>query len=159
MMVYEGLTLNIWFTCPSGMWFGKLMCPVKILTSPANMCASPVKLMYTTGKISTCSDLKITSQLEMNHKSLCALGQDIHAPGMRARLNVKPCVPLTVPWATNFHWILIKIHLFTCNKNAIKMVSANRRQFCVALNVIRLMWVMYWGKMTSWQASGLPLQG
>ena len=26
-----------------------------------------------------------------NHKSLCALGQDLHAPGMRARLNVEPC--------------------------------------------------------------------
>ena len=25
-----------------------------------------------------------------NHKSLCALGQDLHAPGMRARLNVEP---------------------------------------------------------------------
>ena len=26
-----------------------------------------------------------------NHKSLCALGQDLHAPGMRACLNVEPC--------------------------------------------------------------------
>ena len=25
-----------------------------------------------------------------NHKSLCALGQDLHSPGMRARLNVEP---------------------------------------------------------------------
>ena len=28
-----------------------------------------------------------------NHKKLCALGQDLHAPGMRARLNVEPCAP------------------------------------------------------------------
>ena len=26
-----------------------------------------------------------------NYKSLCALGQDLHAPGMQAHLNVKPC--------------------------------------------------------------------
>ena len=26
------------------------------------------------------------------HKSLGALGQDLHAPGMRARLNVEPCL-------------------------------------------------------------------
>ena len=26
-----------------------------------------------------------------NHKILCALGQDLHASGMRALLNVKPC--------------------------------------------------------------------
>ena len=25
-----------------------------------------------------------------NHKSLCALEQDLHAPGMRARLNAEP---------------------------------------------------------------------
>ena len=27
-----------------------------------------------------------------NLKSLCALGQDLHAPGMWARLNVEPCI-------------------------------------------------------------------
>ena len=26
-----------------------------------------------------------------NHKSFCALEQDLHAPGMGACLNVKPC--------------------------------------------------------------------
>ena len=29
-----------------------------------------------------------------NHKSLCALRQDLHAPGMRARLNVEPCLSM-----------------------------------------------------------------
>ena len=29
-----------------------------------------------------------------NHKSLCALGQDLHAPGMRACLNVESCFSL-----------------------------------------------------------------
>ena len=27
-----------------------------------------------------------------NHKSLCALGQDLYAPGMRTCLNVEPCI-------------------------------------------------------------------
>ena len=44
--------------------------------------------MYTAEKISTCPDRK--NHLR-NHKSLCALGQHLHAPGMRARLNVEPC--------------------------------------------------------------------
>ena len=44
-----------------------------------------------------------------NHKSLCALGQDLHARGMRARLNVEPCFSFT------------KMHL--------KISSAKRRPF------------------------------
>ena len=56
----QGLTLSIWFTCPSGMWFWKLTCPAKIFTCPGNICTSPVRLMYTDGKISTCPDWKIT---------------------------------------------------------------------------------------------------
>ena len=31
-----------------------------------------------------------------NHKSLFALVQDLHAPGMRARFNVEPCVQLGI---------------------------------------------------------------
>ena len=59
----QGLTLSIWFTCPSGTWFWKFTCPAKIFTCPANICTSPVKLMYTAGKISTCPDWKITCPL------------------------------------------------------------------------------------------------
>ena len=33
-----------------------------------------------------------------NHKSLCALGQDLHAPGMRARLNDVNVEPCFMPW-------------------------------------------------------------
>ena len=60
LLSVQGLTLSIWFTCPSGTWFWKLTCPAKIFTCPANICTSPVKLMYTAGKIMTCPDLKIT---------------------------------------------------------------------------------------------------
>ena len=57
---YQGLTLSIWFTCPSGMLFWKFTCPAKIFTCPANICTSPVKLIYTIVKISTCPHWKIT---------------------------------------------------------------------------------------------------
>ena len=49
----QGLTLSIWFTCPPGTWFWKWTCPAKIFTCTANICTSPVKLLYTAGKIST----------------------------------------------------------------------------------------------------------
>ena len=38
-----------------------------------------------------------------NHKSLCALRQDLHAPGMRARLNVEPCSWLSYLYNGNPH--------------------------------------------------------
>ena len=38
----QGLTLSIWFTCPSRTWFWKFTCPAKIFTCPANICTSPV---------------------------------------------------------------------------------------------------------------------
>ena len=56
----QGLTLNIWFTRPSGTWFWKLTCPENFFACPANICRSPVKLIYTAGKISPCPDWKIT---------------------------------------------------------------------------------------------------
>ena len=56
----QGLSLSIWFTCPSGTWFWKFTCHANIFMCPANICISPVKLMYTAGKISTCPDWKIT---------------------------------------------------------------------------------------------------
>ena len=38
-----------------------------------------------------------------NHRFLCAVGQDLHAPGMWARLNVEP-------WFCNIsHWLSIRV--------------------------------------------------
>ena len=70
------------------MWFWKFMCPAKIFTCPVNICTSPIKLKYTAGKISTCPEWKITCPVGHlhNHKNLCALRQDLHAPGMRHAL-------------------------------------------------------------------------
>ena len=36
-----------------------------------------------------------------NQKSLCALGQDLHAPGMRAHLNVDPWIPILNLWRSS----------------------------------------------------------
>ena len=85
----QGLTLSIWFTCPLGT-FKKFTCPAKIFMCPANICTSRVRLMHTAGKISKCPGSPTPgAQPEIylpcrarNHKSLCALGQDLHAPGM-----------------------------------------------------------------------------
>ena len=62
-----------------------------------------------------------------NHKSSCAPGQDLHAPSMRARLNVKPCKILLgaltcgppralrlysgLPSVTEFHYFVTEITL------------------------------------------------
>ena len=103
----QGLTLSIWFTCPSGMWFWKFTCPAKVFTCPANICTTPVKLTYTAGKISTCPDWKNhLPNWARNHKSLCALRQDLYAPGIRARLNVEPWSgnkPLPEPMLTEIY--------------------------------------------------------
>ena len=37
-----------------------------------------------------------------NHKILCALGQDLHAPGMQAPLDVEPCTVGVWGWISNF---------------------------------------------------------
>ena len=48
--------------------------------------------MYTVGKNKYVPRLQnhLPSRAR-NHNSLCALEQDLHAPGMRARLIVEPC--------------------------------------------------------------------
>ena len=107
---WQGLTLSIWFTCPSGTWFWKWTCPAKIFMCPANICTSPVKLMY-----AYCWENKYMRWLKNhlpslahNQKSLCALGQDLHVPGMRPHLNVKP-------------WLI----LYICGQNLVIIVPAD----------------------------------
>ena len=87
----QGLTLSIWFTCPSGTWFWKLTCPAKIFTCPAIICTKPCKIYE------YCWENKYMPWLKnhlpswaRNPKNLCALGQDLHVPGIWACLNVEP---------------------------------------------------------------------
>ena len=42
-----------------------------------------------------------------NHKSLCALRQDLHAPGMRARLNVEPWIIKVMERNHTFNYLLM----------------------------------------------------
>ena len=69
------------------------MCPATIFMCPGELSTSPVKLVTCV----YCQENKYMPRLKnhlpcraCNHKSLCALRQDLHAPGMRARLNVEP---------------------------------------------------------------------
>ena len=87
----QGLTLSIWFTCSSGTWLWKLTCPANIFTCPDNICSKPCKTYV------YCWENKYMPWLKnhlpswaRSHKSLCALGQDLHAPGIWACLNVEP---------------------------------------------------------------------
>ena len=82
--IRQGLTLSIWFTCPSGMWFWKFTCPAKIFTCPANICQNLVNLMYTTGKISTCPDWKITCPVRHVTTKVYVPWDKIYMPGARA---------------------------------------------------------------------------
>ena len=49
--------------------------------------------MYTAGEKNPARLKNHLPSRSRNHKSLCALGQDLHAPGMRAHLSVEPCLP------------------------------------------------------------------
>ena len=92
-IIFQGLTLRISLTCPSGTWFQKCMCPAHIFTCPAIICTSPVKLIYVhCWENNYMPWPKNLPSRARNQKSLCALGQDLHALGMRARLNVEPCI-------------------------------------------------------------------
>ena len=44
-----------------------------------------------------------------NHKILCALGQDLHVPGMRARLNVEPWCDITRSHIIKHPWCVINL--------------------------------------------------
>ena len=93
--VYQGLTLSIWFTCPSG---GHVVLKIYVLYKNFHV---PSQYLYKSCKAyAYCWKNKFMPRLKIhlpcrarNHKSSCALGQDVHALGTRARLNVEPCVP------------------------------------------------------------------
>ena len=67
---------------------------------PANVCTSPVKLLYyTAGKTSTCPGWKMACPVGHLTTKVMFLWQDLHAPGMRACLNVEPCIYASVTYA------------------------------------------------------------
>ena len=70
-----------------------------------------------------------------NHKRLCALGQDLHAPGMRARLNVEPCVFLShlLDHFSNSHTISTT-HTMCLNYEDPTRLKSWRWRSCLGLN-------------------------
>ena len=93
-MNLAGLGIKHLVYMPIGHMVLKFTCPAKILMCPTNICTSPVKLIYTAEKISTCPDWKITCPVGHVTTKVCAQGQDLHAPGTRSCLNVDPCLVL-----------------------------------------------------------------
>ena len=73
-LIDQGLTLSIWFTCPSGTWFWQFTCPANFFTCPANICTSPLKLMYTAGKILLMASKNYRAPL-VHYIKLCASSQ------------------------------------------------------------------------------------
>ena len=61
---YTGLDIKHLVYMPVGHMVLKIYVPCKIFHVPANICTTPVKLIHTAGKISTCPDWKITCLVE-----------------------------------------------------------------------------------------------
>ena len=89
-----GLDIKHLAYMPIGHVVLKIYAPWKNFHMTSQYLCKPVKVIYTAGKIN-----KYMPRLEnhllsraRNHKSLCALGQDLHALDMQTCLNVEPCI-------------------------------------------------------------------
>ena len=97
-MYYQtGLDIKYLVYVPIGHVVLKIYVPCKNFHLPSQYLYKPCKVYV------HCWENKYMPRLKnhlpsraRNHKSLCALRQDLHAPGMRARLNVEPCQMHTV---------------------------------------------------------------
>ena len=70
----QGLTLSIWFTCPGHVVL-KIYVPCRNFHMP-----SPVKLIYTARKITTCPDWKITCPVGHVIRKVCVPWDKIYMP-------------------------------------------------------------------------------
>ena len=88
-----GLDIKHLVHMPVGHVVLKIYVPFKNLHMPSQYLYKPCTVYVYCWKNKYMPTVKnhLPSQAR-NHKSLCALGQDLHAPGMRARLIVKPCL-------------------------------------------------------------------
>ena len=92
-----------------------------------------------------------------NHKSLCALRQDLHAPGMRARLNVEPCTEIWINCnASRGHMtncpLFFKGHWHSPCIALMAGICCARR-LCKSLANCRLLWFV----LSSWAIPTLSL--
>ena len=97
---WAGLDIKRLAYMPVGHVVLKIYMPCKNLYVPSQYLYKPCKAYV------YCWENKYMPRLKnhlpswaRNHKSLGALGQDLRAPGMRARLNVKPCWVVSID-----HW-------------------------------------------------------
>ena len=88
--IMQGTTLSIGFTCSSGMWPKKYV-HCKNFHVPSQHLYNPCKAY------AYCWENKYMPRVKnhlpsrtRNHRSVCAMGQDAHAPGMWICLNVEP---------------------------------------------------------------------
>ena len=92
-----GLDIKHLVYMPIGQVVLKIYVPCKFFYVPSQYLYKPCKAYVYCWKNKYMPWLKncLPSRI-CNHKSLCALEQDLHAPGTRAHLNVEPCsqVPL-----------------------------------------------------------------
>ena len=90
-MAHTGLDIKHLIYMPIGHVVLKIDMPGKYFHVPSQYLYKPCKAYVYWWENKYMSWLKIhLASRARNHKSLCALGQDLHAPGMRARLNVEP---------------------------------------------------------------------
>ena len=130
--VKQVLQLSIWFTCPSGMWFWKFTCHAKIFKCPANIYTSPVKLMYTAGKISTCPDWKITCPVGHATTKVCVPWDKIYMP--RACGHAFMSRPVKCRQVAKCDLQVIKSFLNTSETGNPKIPSIHQSCFCLCLN-------------------------
>ena len=90
--IHTGLDIKHLVYMPVGHMVLKIYVPCKNFHVPSQYLYKPCKAYV------HCWEKKHMPRLKShlpsracNHKSLCALRQDLHAPGMQTRLNVEPC--------------------------------------------------------------------
>ena len=89
-----GLDIRHLAYMPIGHMVLKIDVPCKNFQVPSQYLYKPCKAYVYCWENKYMPWLKKSLARALNHKSLCALGQDLHAPGMRARLNVN----MVKPW-------------------------------------------------------------
>ena len=113
--LYSGLDIKHLVYMPIGHKVLKIDVPRKNFHMPSQYLCKPCKAYVYCWENNDMPWLKNHLPIRArNHKSLCALGHELHAPGMRARLNVKPwyCIKMS-------KWIPMNIflwHIFSGNE-------------------------------------------
>ena len=112
----SGLDIKHFIYMPTGHVVLKIYVPWKSFHVPSQYLYKPCKAYVYCWKNKYMPTLKNHMPCRAcNHKCLCALGQDLHAPGMRACLDVEPCqysIACLWGWAMEcLLWIYSQIYI------------------------------------------------